>query len=228
MNTIISWLKRLVSERRMRTRFPDSVIHPGAMADAMSVLEKYSVLFPNVYLACTRLGRHSYVQVDSTICNAEIGPYCSIAGGVNIGLAMHPTNMVSTSPVFYDNAQPLPKFFTQTRMFTENMPRTAIGADVWIGQGALIKAGVSIGVGAVIGAGAIVTKDVPPYMIAGGNPCRVIRPRFNEALSKRLLSTCWWEFDEATIQGLAPYFPDPEAFCAQIQIEQLPKRMEKK
>lgn len=136
MRTVIAWLKRRVSERRLRNRFPDSVIHRGAMANAPSTLGKHSVLFQNVYLSDTQLGAYTYVQSGSVISNAEVGPYCSIAGGVNIGLAMHPTSMVSTSPVFYDNTQPLPKFFAKYRLFSENMPRTAIGADVWIGQGA--------------------------------------------------------------------------------------------
>jgi len=46
---------------------------------------------------------------------------------------------------------------------------------VWVGGGAIICPGVRIGDGAVIGAGAVVTKDVPPRVLAAGNPCRVIR-----------------------------------------------------
>jgi serine acetyltransferase len=96
------------------------------------------------------------------------------------------------------------------------MPRTVIGADVWIGQGVFIKAGVRIGVGAVIGAGAVVTKDVPPYMIAAGNPCRPIRLRFNEEICQKLLESRWWEFDEEKLHELARYFQEPEAFCAHL------------
>jgi maltose O-acetyltransferase len=51
-----------------------------------------------------------------------------------------------------------------------------IGDDVWIGGGAIICPGVSIGARAVIGAGSVVTRDVPPSVLATGNPCRVIRP----------------------------------------------------
>ncbi len=53
-----------------------------------------------------------------------------------------------------------------------------IGNDVWIGHGAIVLAGRSIGDGAVIAGGAVVTKDVAPYTIVGGNPARPIRPRF--------------------------------------------------
>ena len=50
-----------------------------------------------------------------------------------------------------------------------------IGADVWVGGGAIILPGVQIGSRAVIGAGSVVTRDVPEQVFAAGNPCRVIR-----------------------------------------------------
>ena len=60
----------------------------------------------------------------------------------------------------------------------ENKPRTAIGHDVWIGRGAMIKAGANIGTGAVEGMGSLVTRDVPPYAAVGGNPAKVINTGF--------------------------------------------------
>jgi len=50
-----------------------------------------------------------------------------------------------------------------------------IGADVWVGGGALILAGVRIGARAVIGAGSVVTRDIPQDVFAAGNPCRIVR-----------------------------------------------------
>jgi maltose O-acetyltransferase len=50
-----------------------------------------------------------------------------------------------------------------------------VGADVWVGGGAIILPGVTIGSRAVIGAGSVVTRDVPANVFAAGNPCRVIR-----------------------------------------------------
>ena len=55
-----------------------------------------------------------------------------------------------------------------------NMP-VHIGKNCWIGAGALIMPGVSIGDNTVIGAGSVVTKDIPPNVVAVGNPCRVMR-----------------------------------------------------
>lgn len=51
-----------------------------------------------------------------------------------------------------------------------------IGANVWIGAGAVILPGVTIGADTVIGAGSVVTKDIPSGVVAVGNPCRVLRP----------------------------------------------------
>ena len=50
-----------------------------------------------------------------------------------------------------------------------------IGADVWVGGGALILAGTTIGPRAIIGAGSVVTRDIPEGVFAAGNPCRVVR-----------------------------------------------------
>jgi acetyltransferase-like isoleucine patch superfamily enzyme len=52
--------------------------------------------------------------------------------------------------------------------------------DVWIGHGAIILSPVKIGHGAIVAAGSVVTKDVPPYAIVGGNPARLIKWRFTE------------------------------------------------
>lgn len=217
MKSLVALAARIVRERRLRERFPLSVIYSGATVDRSSVLKDYSVLFRNASLVNSVLGAYSYVQSDSGIFNAEIGPFCSIAGNVIIGLAAHPTSMVSTNPVFYDNEQPLPVFFTKSRQFTRNLPRTVIGADVWIGHGVMIKAGIRIGAGAVIGAGSMVTKDIAPYVIAAGNPCRLIRLRFSEDICRRLLAARWWELGEARLKELAPLFSDPEALLAELE-----------
>jgi acetyltransferase-like isoleucine patch superfamily enzyme len=215
--SLTAWIKQIIREQRLRKRFPRSVIHAGAVADRNSVLGEHSVLFCKATLLDSILGAYSYVQSGTVVCNVEIGAFCSIASGVNIGLGAHPTFMVSTNPVFYDHEQPLPKFFTRDRLFTQIFPRTTIGADVWIGQGAMIKAGVKIGTGAVIGAGSVVVKDIPPYAIAVGNPCRPIKLRFSEDICQRLFDSRWWEFDKAKLEKLAPLFSDPELFLAALE-----------
>ena len=167
---MIEQAKQLVRTFRLRKRFPTSVIHRGAFADNASSLGAYSVLFRDAVVLGSSVGRYTYVQAESALYNTDVGAFCSIAAGVTIGLGAHPTHMVASSPVFYDNQQPLPKFFTPTQVFKEVLPRTLVGADVWIGQGAMIKAGVTIGPGAVIGAGSVVTRDIAPYTVAAGAP----------------------------------------------------------
>ncbi|PQO43900.1 CatB-related O-acetyltransferase [Blastopirellula marina] len=110
----------------------------------------------------------------------EIGNYTSIAAGVRVVNENHPLSHFSTHPQFY--------------VFHEERPWLVIGDDVWIGFNAIILPGChSIGTGAVIGAGAVVTKDVPPYAIVGGNPARVLRYRFSEDMAEELLASKWWQ-----------------------------------
>ena len=205
----ISWARFCLRGFLLRKKFSTSVIHPGATVDQHSFLGEYSVLFRDVSLMNSNLGAYSYIQSGSVICNTEIGKFCSIASNVSIGLADHPMHMVSTSPIFYDNAQPLPKFLINKRIFTETLPRTFINADVWIGQGVMIKAGVTIGVGAVIGAASIVTKDIAPYTIVAGIPCRQIRQRFEEDIIKRLIKSEWWEKSDKQLEPISELFVDP-------------------
>ncbi len=212
----LTWIKTYIRIVILRKRFPTSIIHTGVIVDQFSVLGEYSVLFQDVALISSNLGAYSYVQSRSVVCNAVIGKFCSIASNVSVGLADHPLQMVSTSPIFYDNTQQLPKFLINRRTFSKVMPPTIIGADVWIGNGVLIKAGVTIGVGAVIGAGSIVTKDVPPYVIATGNPCREIRPRFSKEITSRLISSAWWQRSDKELEYLANLFVEPEKLLNEL------------
>ena len=85
---------------------------------------------------------------------------------------------------------------------------TIIGNDVWIGQNVTILPGVHIGDGAIIGANSVVTKDIPAYHIAGGNPCKIIRKRFNENLINYLEEIKWWNWEEDKI------FKNLEILCS--------------
>lgn len=91
------------------------------------------------------------------------------------------------------------------------LPDTVIGNDVWIGRSATIMPGVTIGDGAVVAAHAVVTKDVEPYAIVGGNPARHIRTRFTAGEVELLLRARWWDWPTelitehaATIMGGTP------------------------
>lgn len=76
-----------------------------------------------------------------------------------------------------------------------NKGDTVIGNDVWIGYGATIMPGVHIGDGAIVAAASVVTRDVPPYSIVGGNPAQVIRKRFANQVIQELLEIQWWNWE---------------------------------
>jgi acetyltransferase-like isoleucine patch superfamily enzyme len=111
----------------------------------------------------------------------RIGSRCSVnadcvlygTGGLTIGngvrIAAH-TVIVAANHRFARRDMPIHQQGSVARGI-------AIGDDVWIGAGARILDGVRIGTGAIVAAGAVVTRDVPPYTIAGGVPARVIKER---------------------------------------------------
>jgi carbonic anhydrase/acetyltransferase-like protein (isoleucine patch superfamily) len=68
----------------------------------------------------------------------------------------------------------------------------------------MILSGVTIGTGAVVAARAVVTRDVPPYAIVGGNPARVLRKRFDEAQVADLLASRWWDLPREAVTDLLP------------------------
>ncbi len=82
---------------------------------------------------------------------------------------------------------------------------TVIGDGVWIGMRTMIMPGVHIGEGAVIAANSVVTKDVEPYAIVGGNPARAIKKRFDDETITELLSLKIYDRSEEVINKLIPY-----------------------
>ena len=160
-----------------------------------SNLEGLNILFKDTYVFSSSLGRHTYIQKRTTIVNAEIGKFCSIASNVSIGPGIHKIDGVSTHPVFYLKNTPLIKTYTN-KDFIESSQKIVIGNDVWIGEGVIVIDGLNIGTGAIIAAGAVVTKDVPPYAIVGGVPAKLIRYRFNAETIKILLESKWWNFND--------------------------------
>ncbi|MCO6184946.1 CatB-related O-acetyltransferase [Rhizobium sp. L1K21] len=77
---------------------------------------------------------------------------------------------------------------------------TIIGNDVWLGHNVTVMPGVTIGDGAIIAAGSVVTRDIAPYAIAGGNPAGVIRMRFEPNIVSRLLEIAWWNWPAEEIE----------------------------
>lgn len=83
-----------------------------------------------------------------------------------------------------------------------------IGNDVWIGRESIIMPGVKIGDGAIIAAYSVVTKDVEPYSVVGGNPARFIKKRFNDELIELLLEFKWWDLSPEKLVAVLPLLCD--------------------
>ena len=88
---------------------------------------------------------------------------------------------------------------------------TVIGNDVWIGYDVTIMPGVKIGDGAIIGSKSVVTKDVAPYSIVGGNPAKEIRKRFTDEQINYLLDLQWWNWPVDEISAKLELLTNPPA-----------------
>ena len=127
------------------------------------------------------VGPYSIIEDYSMIANAcgdvimgekvLIGVGCKLAGPITLGNNILLAQNVLISGLNHDFADPSLPIVEQGFSVKE----IVIEDGVWIGCGAIITAGVHIGRNAVVGAGAVVTKDVPPYSVAIGNPARVVK-----------------------------------------------------
>lgn len=122
-----------------------------------------------------------------------IGKFCMIASDVKFIMngANHLSKAISSYPfaIFGED--------WSSAMEGKEYPNkgnTTIGNDVWIGYGATIMPGVSVGDGAIIATKSVVTKDVEPYSIVGGNPAKELRKRFDTGEIERLLELSWWNW----------------------------------
>ncbi len=150
-------------------------------------------------------GRHSYGLRKNMVAGASadarltIGSFCSIGPDVLFLCKVdHRLDLPSTYPfktLIWNKDQANQDAITKGPI--------TLGHDVWIGARAIILSGVNIGTGAVVAAGAVVTKDVPPYAIVGGNPARVIKKRFSNVQIERLLQSKWWELSDEELKEKA-------------------------
>ena len=106
------------------------------------------------------VGKNLFANYNCTIIDVakvKIGDNCQMAPNVAIYTAGHPLHPVSRNSMY------------------EYGISVTIGDNVWIGGNTVIMPGVHIGSNTVIGAGSVVTKDIPDWVVAVGNPCRVIK-----------------------------------------------------
>jgi acetyltransferase-like isoleucine patch superfamily enzyme len=148
----------------------------------LTVVGKYT--FP---LEVVTVGRATYGMLNiQSVCPKEneklfIGNYVSIASDSMFMLGVnHQTQTFTTYPLHTRLIAPSP-------LDSVNKGPIIIEDEVWIGSSAIILSGVTIGKGAIIATGAIVTRNVPPYAIVGGNPAKILKYKFSEEIIKLLL-----------------------------------------
>jgi acetyltransferase-like isoleucine patch superfamily enzyme len=123
-----------------------------------------------------KIGENCYIGRESQIeCDAEIGHHVIMANRVSfVGRYDHNYQQVGTPTR-------LAKEIRDDDYDWKGLGiKVVVGDDVWIGYGAIILSGVTIGDGSIVASGSVVTKDVPPYVIVGGNPARKITERFTD------------------------------------------------
>ncbi|HIQ57953.1 MAG TPA: CatB-related O-acetyltransferase [Candidatus Merdivicinus intestinavium] len=151
-----------------------------------------------------------------------IGKFCSIASGTKfiMGPANHRISSVTTYP-----------FHVFGGAWEENTPPhlselpfkgdIVVGNDVWIGRESVILPGVKIGDGAIVAACSVVSRDVEPYQVVGGNPARPIKKRFDEELIALLLELRWWDFPPDELAELLPTLCSPDLEAVRARIRQI-------
>lgn len=172
---------------------------------------KNTKLYSKFRISNTIISDYTYVAENAIISNTIIGKFCSIGPNLICGWGIHPTNGISSHPMFYSKMKQNGMTLSNVNKIRERLS-IEIGNDVFIGMNVTILDGVKIGHGAVIGAGAVVSKDVPPYAIAVGSPIQIVKYRFDSDIIEKLLNIQWWDFDFEKLKAVEKNFFDLEKF----------------
>ncbi len=140
------------------------------------------------------IGRRTRINGRARIDLAHIGPYCEFGNNVSIRTANHETKFLNMSEI----TQRL--VIGGRSVLTTPAGPNSIGAGCWLGDNVVVLEGVDIGTGAVVGAGAVVTKSVPAYAIAVGNPAKVIRYRYPPEIVAIIEPVEWWTWSDEKLR----------------------------
>lgn len=150
---------------------------------------------------------YAYCDRLADIANTSIGKFSNIAAMTRIGPTDHPWHNAAQhhflyrSSFYWDDVEDDADFFT-----ARAARRTHLGADCWIGHGAIIKPEINVGIGAIVASGAVVTKDVADFTIVAGCPAQPIRARFDNRTIERLLALAWWDWSHDRLRQTLPDF----------------------
>lgn len=125
-----------------------------------------------------------------------IGRFCAIAAGVRFVMAAanHLSSGPSTFPFMIFPGRWQDETLPTFQAHTISKGDTVVGNDVWFGRDVTVMPGVTIGNGAIIATASVVTRDVGPYTVVGGNPAQLIKQRYPEADVELLQRAAWWDW----------------------------------
>lgn len=164
-----------------------------------STLHDYARLKDYAELIDSDLGAYSYISQNSLVNKTQVGKFCSIGHGTYIGLWEHNMAVSTHSFYLYETSG---NFVKGYKDYDKCALTTYLGNDVWVGANSVILKGRSIGDGAIVGAGSVVTRDVPPYAIAVGNPAKIVKYRFTSEDIAFLLRLQWWHAPREILQEM--------------------------
>lgn len=183
----------------------------------------------NVGNSRVEIGRYTYGTKKLGIlqwregANLTIGSFCSVSGRMVVYLG-------GNHRVDWGTTYPFGHVFVGAFGGRDIVghPHTngdvTIGNDVWIGMNVTVMSGVTIGDGAVIAANSTVDKSVGPYEIWGGNPARLIKPRFEADIANRMHALRWWECSVGAIREMAPLLSTPPDHAVLDRLEEIVTR----
>ncbi len=167
--------QKICRRKLQKLNFMDRSDFAGIEAAVKDLLGKSDGAFINPPFYCDygthiEAGKNFYANYNCTILDVakvKIGDNCQMAPNVAIYTAGHPIHPMSRSSMY------------------EYGKEVTIGDNVWIGGNVVVCPGVHIGDNVVIGAGSVVTRDIPDWTVAAGNPCRVLK-KITDADKKKL------------------------------------------
>jgi len=208
VNKLFQYLGKIVYKFLIRFK-PNFAILDNIFIN--STVSGKSKLYSTYKIYNSKIDAYTYIADNAQLKLTNIGKFCSIGPNLLCGWGVHPTNGISTSPMFYSTMKQNGATLSATDKIIEMQPIN-IGNDVFIGMNVTILDGVTIGDGAIIGAGAVVSKDVPPFAIAVGCPAKIQRYRFDPESIEKLLAIQWWNWNEDELKSVEELYFDTEKF----------------